>query len=290
MKKFNKMEKWLFGVIGMVCGCAIALGLSISGIKCFAQDVDASAESTESVEILDDTATNKEVIDGEETSENNGVLDEETDETDNGAILDEIKDYLDNLKDENGKLNVKNVVVTLLTDAKFWIIMAVKDLGIAGALSLVFALIDRNHKRNNTLTAAQIESIATASANIAVENLIGKSIDVDISAEVSKAVKQELSALNNSVNSLVDGVKNAEMLSAEVAMAQSRSRLLTDEERHALRDAAAKVQEHAGKKVISAPKVKIKTKTEKVEIAPAVTEDVAQKNMYFINFDGVEKK
>ena len=371
MKKFNKMEKWLFGVIGMFCGFAIALGLGISGIKCFAQDVDASAESTESVEILDDTATDEEVVDGVETNENsfvydavgnvyyyvspdytfhtimftilenekikvdmfdgddllatvygsyqmvinelhvyannewlgvfvlypdgraieyveedNGVLDEETDtETDNGAILDEIKDYLDSRKDENGKASLKAV----LADAKTWIVTALSFLGSTGLGAIILGVINRINKRKEILTDAQIEKVANAAAKASTEKLIGKSIDVDISAEVSKAVKQELSALNNSVNSLVDGVKNAEMLSAEVAMAQSRSRLLTDEERHALRDAAAKVQEHAGKKVISAPKVKIKTKTEKVESAP-VTEDVAQKNMYFINFDGVEKK
>lgn len=284
MKKFNKMEKWLLSVLGAFVGFGIICGLSVNLITTCADSIDASAEI---VENLDDSATDEEVIDGVENGENDSVLDKEKDET--NATIDEIKNYIDNLKDENGKLNVKNVVVTLLTDAKFWIIMVVKDLGIAGALSLVFAFIDRKHKRNNTLTASQIESIATAAANKTIEKVVGKSIDVDISAEVSKAVKQELSALNNSVASLADGVKNAEMLSAEVAMAQSRSRLLTDEERIALREAAAKVQEHAGKKVISAPKLKIKAKTEKTE-TPTVAEDVEKKNMYFIKIDGVEKK
>ena len=277
MKKFNKMEKWLFGVMGLFCGFAIALGLSISGIKCFAEDVEASAEGTEIVGILDDTATDEDVVDGVENGENSAEIE---------GILNAVQEYLDSKKDEDGNVDMG----AILTDAKTWVIAAISWIMSTFGGAMIAGALNRINKKKDVLNEAQIEKVANAAAKASTEKLIGKSIDVDISAEVSKAVKQELSALNNSVNSLVDGVKNAEMLSAEVAMAQSRSRLLTDEERIALRETAAKVQEHAGKKVISAPKVKIKTKTEKVESAPAVTEDVAQKNMYFINFDGVEKK
>jgi hypothetical protein len=287
MKKLNKLQKFIIASLSVFIGLAVVFGLSANIITTCAEDVQNSTENTE---ILDNSATDEEVIDGEETSENSGVLDKETDtETDNGAILDEIKDYLDNLKDENGKLNVKNVVVALLTDVKFWIIMAVKDLGIAGTLSLVFAFIDSKHKRNNTLTASQIESIATAAANKAVEKVVGKSIDVDISAEVSKAVKKELYALSNSVESLIDGVKNTEMLVASEAVALSHSRIINADEKKALLDNAKRAKAHAGK-VVSAAKIEIEATEPSTKSSTKKAESVEEKNMHYINFGGVEKK
>ena len=120
---------------------------------------------------------------------------------------------------------------------------------------------------------------------MATKKIVGKSIDVDISAEVSKAVKQELYALANGVSELVDSVKNTEILTANVAIAQSRSRLLTDAEKKSLQTLAKTAQDHAGKKVVSAPKIEVTAKEEN-----KVAEEVAQKNMQYFNFDGVEKK
>lgn len=275
MKKFNKMEKWLLSVLGAFVGFGIICGLSVNLITTCADGIDASAEI---VENLDDSATDEEVIDGVENGENNAEIE---------GILNAVQEYLDSKKDEDGNVDMG----AILTDAKTWVIAAISYITSTFGGVIVAGVLNRINKKKDILTEAQIEKVANAAAKASTEKLIGKSIDVDISAEVSKAVKQELSALNNSVNSLVDGVKNAEMLSAEVAMVQSRSRLITDEERHALRDAAAKVQEHAGKKVISAPKVKIKAKTEKEKTeTPTVAEDVEKKNMYFIKIDGVEKK
>ena len=214
--------------------------------------------------------------------EDSGVLDEETDtETDNSAILDEIKDYLDSRKDESGKIDFKMI----LTDVKFWIIQAISFLAQTGIGAAILGLINRKNKKDNILTDAHVERVANAAAKKTAESIVGKSIDVDISAEVSKAVKKELYTLSAAMESLVDGVKNTEMLVAREAVALSHSRILGANEKTALVEGAKKAEAHAGK-VVSTAKIKI----EATETSTEKTESVEEKNMQYFNFDGVEKK
>lgn len=189
--------------------------------------------------------------------EDSGVLDEETG-TDNSAILDEIKDYLDSRKDESGKIDFKMI----LTDVKFWIIQAISFLAQTGIGAAILGLINRKNKKDNILTDAHVERVANAAAKKTAETIIGKSIDVDISAEVSKAVKKELYTISTAMESLVDGVKNTEMLVAREAVALSHSRILGANEKTALVEGAKKAEAHAGK-VVSTAKIEITAPQEK---------------------------
>ena len=282
MKKLNKMQKFLIASLSLFIGFAVVFGLCVNVLTTCAEDTQNSTESTE---ILDDSATDEEVVDGEEMGENDSVLDKETNETDNGAILDEIKDYLDSRKDESGKVSLKAV----LADAKTWIVTALSFLGSTGLGAIILGIINRINKRKEILTDAQVEKIATAAANKAVEKVVGKSIDVDISAEVSKAVKKELHSISNSVASLIDGVKNTEMLVASEAVALSHSRIIPGEEKQALLDNAKRAKAHAGK-VVSAAKIEIEATEPSTKSSTKNTESVEEKNMHYINFGGVEKK
>ncbi len=266
MKKMNKLQKFLLAAFAISIGFFAAVGISLNAMTACAE------ESTENTEILDDSATDEEVVDGEETSENS-------------AILDEIKDYLDSRKDEEGKFDF----AAMFTDVKFWIYEALKGLGITGVCSLVIALVNRKNRKDNVLTDAHIERVATAAAKKTAESIIGKSIDVDISAEVSKAVKKELYALSKTMDSLVDGVKNTEMLVAREAIALSHSRILGAGEKKALVEGAKKAEEHAGK-VVSTAKVEFALTEPSTKSETEKTESVEEKNIHFINFSGVEKK
>lgn len=305
MKKLNKLQKFLLAAFAISIGFFASVGISLNVITACAE------ETTESTEILNDSATDEEVIDGEETSQNSGVLDKETGaETDNSAILDEIKDYLDSRKDESGKIDFKMI----LTDVKFWIIQAISFLAQTGIGAAILGIINRKNKKDNVLTEAQVEKIATAAAKKTAENVIGKSIDVDISAEVSKAVEQKMHALANTVGAMQESVKNTEVLMANVAMAQSKSKLLTEEEQKALQTAAMKCVVHAGKKVVSTAKIEITAPQEKdfETIMNEIKEKCGdceawsgtdctrnpytqgclkdEKNIHYLNFKGVKKQ
>lgn len=387
MKKLNKLQKFLLAAFAISIGFFAAVGISLNVMTACAE------ETTESTENLDDSATDEEVIDGEETSENNfvydavgnvyyyvdpdnafhtimftileneklkvdmfdgddllatmygsykmvinklhvyannewmgvfvlypdgraieyveeedsGVLDEESD---NSAILNEIKDYLDSRTDESGKIDFKMI----LTDVKFWIIQAISFLAQTGIGAAILGIINRKNKKDNVLTEAQVERIATAAAKKTAENVIGKSIDVDISAEVSKAVEQKMHALANTVGAMQESVKNAEVLMANVAMAQSKSKLLTEEEQKALQTAAMKCVAHAGKKVVSTAKIELAAAEEKdfETIMSEIKEECGnceawsgtdctrnpytqgclkdEKNIHYLNFKGVKKQ
>ena len=260
MKKLNKMQKFIISVLSVFIGVAVIFGLSINVLQTCAEENSVSVEtSTKTPDISTDNTTDNEIIIDEDASENNGVLDEETGtETDNSATLDEIKDYLDSRKDESGKIDFKMI----LTDVKFWIIQAISFLTQTSIGVAILGLINRKNKKNNILTDAHIERVANAAAKKTAENIVGKSIDVDISAEVSKAVKKELYTLSAAMESLVDGVKNTEMLVAREAVALSHSRILGANEKTALIEGAKKAEAHAGK-VVSTAKIEITVPQEK---------------------------
>ena len=256
MKKLNKMQKFIISALSIFIGVAVIFGLSINVLQTCAEENSVIIETiTETPDISTDSATDEDVI----VEENNSVLDEETDaETDNSAILDEIKDYIDSRKDESGKIDFKMI----LTDVKFWIIQAISFLAQTGIGAAILGLINRKNKKDNVLTDAHVQRVANAAAKKTAESIVGKSIDVDISAEVSKAVKKELYTLYASMDSLVDGVKNTEMLVAREAVALSHSRILGAAEKTALVEGAKKAEAHAGK-VVSTAKIEITAPQEK---------------------------
>ena len=284
MKKLNKTKKLILSAFAFIIGLSAAIGLPLRVISTCADETPVSVEeSVENVEILDESATDDQVVDGNEMDENDSVLDEET--ADNSAILDEIKNYLDSRKDESGKVSLKAV----LADAKTWIVTALSFIGSTGIGAILVSVINRINKRKEILTDAQVEKIATAAASKAVEKVVGKSIDVDISAEVSKAVKKELYNISAAMESVVDGVKNTEMLVASEAVALSHSRIISVDEKQALLDYAKRAKAHAGK-VVSAAKIEIEATEPTTKSSTEKTESVEEKNMQYFNFDGVEKK
>lgn len=283
MKKFNKMQKFILFCCATFLGLAIVMGLSVGILTACAEDTTISDTAPEIGAEIEKNETEEEVIVEEETSENSAVLDEETQ-----AKLDEIKGmvqgYIDSRKTEDGKMNFG----AILGDAKTWIISAISFIFSTFGGAIVAGVLNRLNKKKDILTEAQIERVAIAAATKTVEKIIGKSIDVDISAEVSKAVKKELALIADGVEVVVDGVKNMELLTAKVALAQSRSRLLSQEEKEHLQVCADKAQSHAGKKLVTTAKIEL-SKNEEKEVVES-KESIEEKNMSFINFDGVGDK
>lgn len=282
MKKMDKMKKFLFVCLASFLGLALVISLGVNLLTACAEETTET--STESTAILDESATDKEVIADEGTSENNAVLDDE-----NNAKLDEIKEmvqgYIDSRKDEEGKMDFG----AILSDAKTWVISAISFILSTFGGAIVASVLNRINKNKDILTEAQIVAVATSAAQKAVEKVVGKSIDIDISAEVSKAVKKELYAISNALDNLVDGMKNTEMLVAHEAVALSHSRIIGTGEKAALVEGAKKAEEHAGK-VVSTAKIEIEATEPSTKSSTENAENVEQKNMSYINFDGVGEK
>lgn len=282
MKKMDKMKKFLLACLASFLGLALVIGLGVNILTACAEE--PAETSTESTAILDESATDEEVVSDEETSENNAVLDDKS-----NAKLDEIKEmvqgYIDSRKDEEGKMDFG----AILSDAKTWVISAISFILSTFGGAIIASVLNRINKKKDILTEAQIVAVATSAAQKAVEKVVGKSIDIDISAEVSKAVKKELYAISNALDNLVDGMKNTEMLVAHEAVALSHSRIIGTGEKAALVEGAKKAEEHAGK-VVSTAKIEIEATEPSTKSSTEKTESVTEKNMSYINFDGVGDK
>lgn len=247
---------------------------------------EIGAESLESVESVETPAESESV-------ENPPVLDEE--KQDSELTLDELAqmvgDYLASKKTDDGGFDFWAV----FKDIKTWVIAGVGALG-SIALSAIFAAI-LGHFRNKGVinTEKNVETIAAKAAADAVKGIVGNSINLDISAEVNKAVEKFMYSIKNELDSTFDMAKNTEILTAEIAQALSKSRVLTKEEQNQLHADADAVMAHAQKggagiKAPAAVVVKEDTKTVDNQATVQKTDtktDVKPENGYTLNFGGV---
>lgn len=224
-----------------------------------------------------------------ETAES--VADEETpvesEDVENSGVLGEITDYLESKKTEDGKFDLGAV----LKDMKTWIVAGIGSLG-SVALTAIFAAIIGHFKNKGVInTEKNVETIAEKAATKAVKGLVGKSINLDVSAEVNKAVEKFMYSIKNELDSTFDMAKNTEILAAEIAQALSKSRVLTAEEQEQLKSDADAVMAHAQKggagiKAPAAVVVKEETKTVEDSASVQKSEDKPE-NGYTLNFGGV---
>lgn len=228
-----------------------------------------------------------------ESVENPPILDEET--QDGELTMDELTqivgDYLASKKTDDGGFDFWAV----FKDIKTWVIAGVGALG-SIALSAIFAAILGHFKNKGVVnTEKNVETIAAKAAADAVKGIVGNSINLDISAEVNKAVEKFMYGIKNELDSTFDMAKNTEILTAEIAQALSKSRVLTKEEQNQLHADADAVMAHAQKggagiKAPAAVVVKEEPKTvdnqETVKKTDTKT-NAKTENGYTLNFGGV---
>ena len=176
----------------------------------------------------------------------------------------------------------------IFQDAKTWVIALVGSIG-GMFLTAFFAGIVGHFKNKGVInTEKNVEKIAAKAAADAVKGIVGQSINLDISAEVNKAVEKFMYAIKNELDSTFDMAKNTEILAAEIALALSKSRVLTKEEQTQLKGDAKAVMAHAqkGGATIAAPATVVVSETKENAVKTA-KESVKTDNGYTLNFGGV---
>ena len=138
---------------------------------------------------------------------------------------------------------------TAFASIETWVSASIAFLVSTGAGGVVIGVIAKLlTKKVNTQTLVskkQIDEAAKNAAEIAVKRMVGKSFNVNIKAEVDKAVKSELKPIRENAEYAATASRNAEIASANVLLAQSRSRLLTKAEQSNLQSVAQKILAHA---------------------------------------------
>lgn len=227
--------------------------------------------------------------DPEESVGNTGVLDEDT--QDGELTLDELSqivaDYLASKKTANGGFDFWAV----FKDLKTWVIAGMGAL-VAIGLTAIFAAIIGHFKNKGVInTEKNVEQIAAKAATEAVQGLVGSSINLDVSAAVNKAVETFMYGIKNELDVTFDMTKNVEILSAEIAQALAKSRVLTKEEQEHLKEDASAVMAHAQKcgVTIKAPATVVVKETPKTPENSTVIQKHEEKpeNGYTLNFGGV---
>lgn len=150
---------------------------------------------------------------------------------------------------------------TAFASIETWVSAAIAFLVSTGAGGVVIGVIAKLlTKKVNTQTSVskkQIDEAAKNAAEIAVKRMVGKSFNVNIKAEVDKAVKSELKPIRENAEYAATAARNAEIASASVLLAQSRSRLLTKAEQSNLQSVAQKILAHANGDVVTPTVIEI---------------------------------
>lgn len=246
----------------------IIVALGFGGLSILAVNAETVTETPEITELISeaDTATksNEEV-----------TLDE---------IADIIAEYIASKTDVNGKFDFWGA----LKDGKTYLSAGLGVL-VMIALTAVYSAVKGHFCNKKTaLTKVEIKEIAKE----AVKGVVGQSINLDISAEVNKTVARFFEGIKAELDDTFDVSKNTAILSAEIANALSKSKVLTPEEQKQLHADAVSVLEHAqkGGKTLSAP-VKVLLKEEKQEtkeVSGNVEKTVKQSgNPYMLDFTEV---
>lgn len=136
-----------------------------------------------------------------------------------------------------------------------WVAAVISFLVSSGAVSVIMGIIVKSLtakvNAQTSVSKKQIEETAKISAENAVKRVVGKSFNVNIKSEVDKAIKAELKPIKENAEYAATAARNAEIASANVLLAQSRSRLLTKTEQATLQSVAQKIIAHADGEVIA---------------------------------------
>ena len=170
-----------------------------------------------------------------------------------------------------------------------WVSAGIAFLVSSGAGGVIIGLIAKGLTRKvngqTSVSKAQIESAAKKGAETAVKSLVGKSFNVNIKSEVDKTIKEDLAPIKANAEYAAQAAKNAEIASANVLLAQSRSRLLNETEQASLQAIANKILAHANGEVVSPTVIEFAQEKPKTEpLQPAATEE----NASLVSFDDVK--
>lgn len=177
--------------------------------------------------------------------------------------------------------------------AETWIAALFAWLGSSGVAALIIGLLSKKMTQKvntqTTVSKAQIEQAASVSAEKAIKAMVGKSFNVNIKAEVDKAVKAQMQPIREQAEYAAVASRNAEIAAAHVLLAQSRSRLLNEQEQENLQSIAKKILAHANGDVVSPTVIEIAAES----VAPSVEKiDVADnstvENATLVSFDEVQ--
>ena len=174
-----------------------------------------------------------------------------------------------------------------------WFFAGIALLVSSGAGGVIIGFIARKLiKKVNaqtTVSKEQIETTAKMASEQTVKKTVGKSFNVNIKAEVDKAVKAEMKPIRENAEYAAAASRNAEIAAAHVLLAQSRSRLLNETEQANLQSIANKILAHANGQVVAPTIIEIAEETTATATAATVekADTAVDENASLVSFADV---
>lgn len=195
-------------------------------------------------------------------------------------------------------LNLLISLQEIFDSAETWITALIAMIGATGIGSAITGIITHAISKRMAKRDANVDAVAELAAekaaNKVVKKIVGKSINVDVSAEVNKTLDKRLNIIETHVSDTYVTARNVEAGVAGIALAQSKSRLLSEEEKAALQLSARQLFNHAengGKGIVEPAKIEVTTEEETdVPETPPEKSETAEKNASLVSFDGLGGK
>ena len=178
-------------------------------------------------------------------------------------------------------LNLLISLQEIFDSAETWVTALIAMIGATGIGSAITGIITHAISKRMAKRDANVDAVAELAAekaaNKVVKKIVGKSINVDVSAEVNKTLDKRLNVI------------------AGIALAQSKSRLLSEEEKAAMQLSARQLLNHAengGKGIVEPAKIEIAPTEEETDVpeTPPEKSETAEKNASLVSFDGLGGK
>lgn len=195
-------------------------------------------------------------------------------------------------------LNLLISLQEIFDSAETWVTALIAMIGATGIGSAITGIITHAISKRMAKRDANVDAVAELAAekaaNKVVKKIVGKSINVDVSAEVNKTLDKRLNVIETHVSDTYVTARNVEAGVAGIALAQSKSRLLSEEEKAALQLSARQLLNHAengGKGIVEPAKIEVTTEEETdVPETPPEKSETAEKNASLVSFDGLGGK
>ncbi len=190
-----------------------------------------------------------------------------------------------------------NLLVSLqeiFDSAETWVTAVIAMIGATGIGSAITGIITHAISKRMAKRDANVDAVAELAAekaaNKVVKKIVGKSINVDVSAEVNKTMDKRLGVIETHVTDTYVTARNVEAGVAGISLAQSKSRLLNDEEKAALQLSAKQLLNHAengGKGIVEPAKIEVAVAETEPEPEKFGKSETAEKNASLVSFDGL---
>ena len=196
-------------------------------------------------------------------------------------------------------LNLLISLQEIFDSAETWVTALIAMIGATGIGSAITGIITHAISKRMAKRDANVDAVAELAAekaaNKVVKKIVGKSINVDVSAEVNKTLDKRLNVIETHVSDTYVTARNVEAGVAGIALAQSKSRLLSEEEKAAMQLSARQLLNHAengGKGIVEPAKIEIAPTEEETDVpeTPPEKSETAEKNASLVSFDGLGGK